>query len=287
MSEVTKFPVFKSVGEVFSGVTRHYFDLIKAAPIAIVIFAAANVFMTYLSDSPWALEMSLKKRAETAAEIIPFLPFMASTIFAFVFYYVAVVMAAVRWHRFVLIGDRNAPVWSRYDGRYMWTNIKMMLAMIGMILVSSIFFSAAQRIYNDQTGLPLALKVIGGAGLALIFLMLLMWVVRVSLAFPDAALGGSGKIGNALWRTTGYSWRLLGYFMLILLPLAFAAMIAGKAMEKIIVPAIAPRVTDVAGYEAVAAEALLLPLSIYVLMAQVTMLSVAYREIIGLPQSEA
>lgn len=277
---VIKFPVFKSVGEVFSGVTRHYFELILAAPLPVFLYAATNVAITCLSDSPATKSL---KPAETPEELIAYAPFLLAIIAALIVYYVSAVVSAVRWHRFVLIGERNAPVWSRYDGRYMWTNIKMLLAMIGMALISVMFFTAGRHIFSSQAGLPVAMQAIGGAGLAVLFFMFLAWAVRVSLAFPDAAMGGSGKIGDALSRTAGYSWKLIVYFLLILLPLGFVLSVITKLLEKLFIPAFAAGVPDLIGYETIAAEIILLPLSVYVLMINVTMLSVAYREIIGLP----
>src|SRR3546814_2432595 len=47
------------------------------------------------------------------------------------------------------------------------------------------------------------------------YIGLFIVMTSLSLALPDVALGGRGKLGEAWNRTSGNSWKLLGYRVLV------------------------------------------------------------------------
>ncbi|MBI1261506.1 MAG: hypothetical protein GC184_07255 [Rhizobiales bacterium] len=307
-----KLPVFKTAREVFAGITTHYFQLAKAAWPALILLAIALVWYVKIFISLEVILESLKQ-AQLAGDdeavnanlalifadgrglqfaIILFLMFVASAI------------AAVRWHRFVLLGEgatdqaaEPTPIRSE-DGVYIWTFIKIVLCEVLLILVAVLFAAAAGYLLgivglvavNGEGG-----NIIGGllilVGGTFLYFLVLSYMLRLMLALPDAAIGQGGRVFTIFQATKSNGWRLLGVYLVFLL----AAMLIGLLMAAILgvfVFALVLAGVPVASLEKNIAVQIITGIAyaaiyLYFLMAQITMLSVAYREIIGLPGDAA
>jgi hypothetical protein len=109
------------------------------------------------------------------------------------------------------------------------------------------------------------------------YLLVLGFLLRLMLALPDAAIGQPGKVIGIFPASQGNTWRMVGYgvligliytailFGLVLILGLLGAVIGGGAIAVLLLGAV-----GLAAY-------------FYFLMLQITMLSVAYREIVGLP----
>jgi hypothetical protein len=291
-----KLPVFKSAGEVFSGVTRHYFQLLIAAWPAIILLAIAAGLTVWVSDhlavSGLAGGMPNASDAEKRQAIEAFfspendLKLGA----ALILYILASAIAAVRWHRFVLFGEGSGASFGRVrplrheDGTYIWTIIRISLIVIAAVLLMGAIFISTGRLAGPRGLGPLNLVVIP------IALIAYGWAVgaylRLMLALPDAALGLGGRIKFIFGASAGNAWRLFGLFLMIGLLVMIAFTILGVVFGQFALLiqrmgwANSPLMTAI-GTAAYAA------IYLYFLMAQITMLSVAYREIIGLPAAPA
>ncbi len=283
-----KLPVIRSVSEVFSGVTRHYFELLGVAAfpiLATLIVIMLSGFLLWDTDlARWYMTLASQP---TGGE--PPLP--PSDPGAWVLVFVSVVLigllfaaCAVRWHRFVLLGERpgagGAPlaIWRGEDGRYVITILKLSLVMaLTMIPVGA---GSAIAGYLSNGGEGTGFGALGAILFLGIFLLLMLLFVRISIALPDAALGGRGSVRATFSRTEGNSWRLLGYNFLVQLVL----MVISLVYSLLLMLVIAALFSDRTGTGATLISILLnIPIYLYSSMVGVTMLSVAYREIVGLP----
>lgn len=284
-----KLPVFKSVSEVFSGVTRHYFQLIAASwPSLVFVVAAAGLCFWSLDQAGISVTFEMVREGRPVRET--FAAYEAATSELGPLYYVgslilslAGAVAAVRWHRFVLLGSGGAGLLRTEDGRYIWTLIKIVLVfllfavilMITVAVVGALFVAFADL--DDGAGqaengasLPIAMiTVIVGAVVYLISFAVLM---RLMLALPDAAIGQTGRVFSIFKATRGNTWRMLGCSLLVGIPAFLGTAVVIGVFVAVPSPfgALLAAVIGTAAY-------------IYFLMTQVTMLSVAYREIVGLP----
>lgn len=269
-----KLPVIQSAREVFSGVTRHYFDLLRSAPVASLAYLLGLAVLGYIADRPTDLPRKEANDAVVQA-VIQHWPLTAAGGLLVVTGFIA---AAVRWHRFVLLGERGGPFWGRFEARYLWTGFKLilcafLLAFVGGLLLFLVSFNRASDggLVSGRAG-----EILAACILVAIYFGFTVWLIRVSVAFPDAALGKGGSIGAAYRRTTGNAWRLLGYSLIVQVPLSI-----GVALVQM---AIAGALAAVLGASAkLVVIVLMLPVSLYVAMIGITMLSVAYRELVGLP----
>lgn len=283
-----KLPVFAALGEVLSGVVRHYFQLLVAAWPAVLLLLFAVGFIGWLYYSVGYFE------ALTANEGMPDLAALEAAAIALTaggsrwalygaqFLSVAAsAVAAVRWHRLVLLGEgangRGGVVPLRKeDGRYLFALLKILLLCIGGMLL---FASVA--IAMSMTGSK-AFNVVIGVVLSFLYLLMLGFLMRLLLALPDATVGGRGRVFAVFRASSGNTWRLLG----LLLLLGFVSTtVIGVAFMAISALANAVGVTSVSSSPAFIVISVFVGLAIYLYfaLAQITSLSVAYREIIGLP----
>jgi len=270
-----KLQVIRSAKEVFSGVTRHYFDLLRSAPVASFAYLLGVAIFGYITDQPADLPRKEANDAMMQA-IVQQLPLAMAASFLTLAGFIA---AAVRWHRFVLLGERGGPLWGRFEVRYLWTGFKLilcgcLLAIVGGLLLFLVSFNgeAAGGLAGGQVS-----KILAACIMIAIYFGFTVWLIRVSVAFPDAALGEGGSIGAAYRRTTGNAWRLLGYSLIVQIPLSVVVALVQMAL--------AGAFAALLGASAkLVVTVLMLPLSLYVAMIGITMLSVAYRELVGLPQ---
>lgn len=284
-----KLPVFKSVGEVFSGVTRHYFQLVAASwPALVFMVAAIGVCVWSLGQAGISATFEMMREGRPVGET--FAAYEAATSALGPLYYVgslifslASAVAAVRWHRFALLGSGRADLLRTEDGRYIWTFVKIVLVFFLFIVVLMIAFAVAGALFVAVTGLgdgggqaengaPLAVAMITAIVVAAVYLICFAVMMRLMLALPDAAIGQAGRVLLVFKATRGNTWRMLGYFLLVWIPafLGMAIVIGVFVAMPGMFGALLAATMGTAAY-------------IYFLMTQVTMLSVAYREIVGLP----
>lgn len=283
-----KLPVIRSVGEVFSGVTRHYFELLGVAAfpiLATLIVMMLSGFLLWDTDlARWYMTLASQPMAEEP-------PLPPSDPGAWLLVFVSIILiglffaaSAVRWHRFVLLGERpgagGAPlaIWRGEDTRYIVVLLKlsfvMLLAMLPVVFGSML---AGALMSGSESG---AVTAVEGLLIFGLFLLLILLFVRISLALPDAAVSGRGAIRGIFERTEGNSWRLVGYNILVQLILMVVSLVYSLILTLIVSAIFADRT----GGGAMLATVLLnIPIYLYSSMVGVTMLSVAYREIVGLP----
>ena len=281
-----KLPVFRSVGEVFSGVTRHFFELIRAAALPLLLMmalAAAGIFITMQSAlGEWYMEMF---RAATDPQQVPtpppftFVTFVGILVF-FLLYLGLFAAVAVRWHRFVLFGEKPGAGTPSLGGGLDFGYFRVILKLFfAMIFAAIPVWGATAVVAGFGVLAPGAATLVGGIAIFVLFFLLLMLIARISLALPDSAVGGEGSLGTMFDRSKGNSWRLIGYHALITLGLFLISLIYSLVLG--LLP-IEPTGDDILMF--LSASVLLnIPLQLFTSMIGVTSLSVAYREIVGLP----
>lgn len=284
-----KLPVIRSVSEVFSGVTRHYFQLVGAAWPALVFVAVGLGLYGWAYYESGAFEVfAMIQQGQSMDEIAAAIEAadrgaIGPAYFAgFLIMFLASAVAAVRWHRFVLMGEGNGVLVRAEDGRYIWTFIKVMLLYFVAIVALALVFVGIAGIAGassdaGNSGLTSILMLIFGIGIVAAYLLVLGILLRLMLALPDAAIGQPGKVIGVFSASQGNTWRMVGYglligliytvilFGLVLIMGLLGAVLGGGAIAVLLLGAV-----GLAAY-------------FYFLMLQITMLSVAYREIVGLP----
>lgn len=282
-----KLPVFRSVGEVFSGVTRHYFQLVFAAwPAVILIAVGLGVYIWAYGEAGFGDLFALVQSGASPEEIAAAMEAvdqraMGPAYFASILLmFLASAVAAVRWHRFVLMGEQSGALLRREDFRYIWSFIKTMVLYIAMIVVGGVIVAAIfglAGLSGGDSGAAGFVIMAGGIAIIVGYLVVLGIFLRLMLALPDAAVGGSGKVFAAFSASAGNTWRMVGYAILIGIVFALAVIVVAVVVGLVsamlgggIVTTVLAAVVGLAAY-------------FYFLMSQITMLSVAYREIVGLP----
>jgi hypothetical protein len=282
-----KLPVFRSTGEVLSGVTRHYFQLLFAAwPAVLVTFALEWVtyfILEAMVSDLFQEEPAAKVEFENFDEAIAFFRDHSTELLIIAGYFLAVLLvgaiAAVRWHRLVLLGEgAGSPVrhLRAEDGRYIWTAIKIWLIFLSgfvALLLLLVLFSWQNAGPLMLIVLPVVIIGMFAAGIAFL---------RMSLALPDAAVGRGGRVRAVFKASSGNGFRLLGFSIVLSLASLIPLLIVGLVgvIFYLLMEQRGLQNHWIVGSIAYVAN---VGLSFYFAMLQITMLSVAYREIIGLP----
>lgn len=289
-----KLPVFRSVREVLSGVTRHYFQLLAAAwPAIFILIAASSVTVwNYYSSGYLEAAMTVQDQSDIAQlealqrEIYSgangFLILLMTLVSA-----VASAVAAVRWHRLVLLGEgvggsrQNIKFVRVEDGAYIGAAIKIALVGVVALLLVGALVAVPVMLLGAENIRGVLSSVIAVLVLATYFWLISLFM-RLMLALPDASVGQGGRLRAVFKASTGNGWRMLALALLLgvvtIIGLIVALFLLGLAVGLLLraddgvslVAIIGGVVVYVAAYH-------------YFLMTQVTMLSVAYREIIGSP----
>ncbi|MBA4210517.1 MAG: hypothetical protein C0454_13400 [Parvibaculum sp.] len=281
-----KLPVFRSAGEVFSGVTRHFFELVRvaAAPLLLMVaLAVAGIFIFMQSAlGEWYMQI-LRMIAEP--EQVPgpppftFVTFVGILIY-FLIYLGLFAAAAVRWHRFVLFGEKpgagTPSLGGGLDLGYFMVILKLFFA---VIFAAIPVWGAMAVVAGFGVRAPGAVTLFGGIAIFVLFILLVMLIARISLALPDSAVGGGGSLGAMFDRSKGNGWRLIGYHLLIALGLTLVSFIYSMVLG--LLP-LEPTQGNIPVF-LIVLVLLNIPLQLFTSMIGVTSLSVAYREIVGLP----
>lgn len=289
-----KLPVFRSVAEVFAGVTRHFFELVRVGLVPIVlsfgIVGAAAVWVDDPSlvqrfiDVDLPLDVEQPEEQDTVAAEDDR---SRSTLFALAVLvsYLVYVPAIVSWHRFVLFGEKSPPLMPRWeDMRYVVAVLKLAIACLFFMIPAGIAVFGLVWIVQQFPGLEegaLWSPQYISAAVALIagYFVVTGILMRISLALPNASVGGKGGIEEMIFRTQGNTWRLIWFNTLLILPMSVIAVVYGVVMKFVLGLELEGVSPPLLAYLAN------VPLTLYLSMLSVTMLSVAYREIIGLPVS--
>ena len=304
-----KLPVFRSVGEVFSGVFAHFFQLLRMAWLPIVIWlvisGVSNIWISSadMPFTPEELEAMMAGNAdptvaETArARMQALMPYVYGLIFV---EYCFLSIIAVGFHRFVLLGETGRG-WGgsglsvgRPELLYIWSIIKLgllyVLALIVIALVAvSISFALGERDVV-QTGALGGRTIHPMAAVILIvgILALMPVFARLFLVMPHVALGNRSQLREIWGRTQGNGWRLVGYFLVVILTVGIASTVLILSAYAILGLRLIPTPEEIAAMQNGWTQTLLhfvigIPFWLVWTMLTITMLSVAYREIVGLP----
>jgi hypothetical protein len=300
--EKKKLDVSGVMGEVLSGVTRHYFQLLIVAWPSIALFVIMVVLGVQIDQSAWSPaspDDARKLGTDLAYKFNDKATLRDGAIAAGVvlLFILASVVACVRWHRFVLLGEGGAGQLGRVsflrkeDFRYVWTWFKVLLVFSVVALViglgaAALYYGAMTMLAGDGASGGVQKLVMAMVGLACLVAVVygLSIYFRSMLALPDAAVGHGGRVGFVLGRTSGNGFRLFCTIMLTSLLVGVIYSIIEFLSRKLIENL---NLGDATAQTALVASTFLLVAAayLYVLMAQITVLSVAYREIIGLSSS--
>ncbi|HUD50501.1 hypothetical protein [Parvibaculum sp.] len=272
-----KLPVFSAAREVYAGVIRHFWDLLRAAWIPVLLVVAVRSYAEF-RFAQFAPPSGLDSTPDEVMRAY-FMTILPTFLEIGIFLWVGWAMMAVAFHRFVLIGEKTRGlggtglIFGRKELLYFWSALKIFViwalsapVLSIPILVGSIY--AYDRLYHpdwntfDAWIMPAAVlaDVIG-------WVVLVPLVLRAALVLPHVSLGGESNIRYIWRRAEGNTWRLLVLMLLVtMLP---ALLFFAIAFISAPVPLAATALGAVA----------------YVIlgMLSTTALSVAYREIVGLP----
>ncbi|MGV8996891.1 MAG: hypothetical protein ACOH12_08100 [Parvibaculaceae bacterium] len=276
-------PVFKSVCEVYRGVFAHFFGLLRAAWLPLL----AYIVLTYLIEvsifhywnthyydqfSEAARGLSRVDYAEKFRQA--YLPFRVVSYLLILFKWIVAGFAAIAFHRFVLLGEHKRG-WlntgltiDKEELQYAWSTVKIGLATylpIYLVLknIPTIRFSNSDFL------------IFVGAGLVVVVLLLFGAIIRASLLLPHTAIGGRSEFLEIWKKSSEQTWRLAAYGMLTI----------GPAL--LFVPALRWFFGTSLFLSPLLFLAIAIVQMLVVLMLTITTLSVAYREIIGLPAGPA
>lgn len=288
-----KLPVFASISEVLSGVSRHYFQLLIAAWPAVLLLAAIGGILAWLVPFAEGLGVTFAGNEQADKEALKVVltswSIMAACFGILILFFVASAIAAVRWHRLVLFGEgagghlgQVRPIRSE-DGRYIWTMIKIWLivggAFVAMVLIVMLpsFLSPGRK--ADWGALNLIIYPLFIVG----FFWLAVSQFRFLLALPDAAIGRGGRVFAVFSATAGNTWRLFALGLLLSLISGFGLGFVEGLFRILARPGGEGSGVGHAPFADIVGAVVYIAVYLYFLMTQITMLSVAYREIIGLP----
>lgn len=297
-----KLPVFQSVAEVYSGVFRHYIDLLRVAWLPLLIWAVVGFvagwwLLQHMVQNPAFLDAAADQKAKDAAflEVMPWIYGVA------IFKYLILAIVAVGFHRFVLLGERRHGAagtgfeFGRSEWLYIWSGIKIALLFIAVVAaiaaVGTVIFIAAKAAVGSSSAnmknLPPMLILILVVGYAALVLCAALVASRLILVLPHVAIGQPSNLRFIWNHTRGNSWRILGYTFLVSL-LAMVGLLLMLLVNWLLGMPIAQTPEALKDMLEHPTAFLIvgivdLPIQIAWVMLTITMLSVAYREIIGLP----
>lgn len=176
--------------------------------------------------------------------------------------------------------------------RYLWTSLKLTLVLLFAVFVLAMLVMFAAIGGSNVAGFHTEAGKSVGSTLAFIaiglaYIALGYYVFRFSLAFPDAALGQGGSISEAWTRTEGNGWRLLIYGLLVQTPSSAITWIGGFVIGVVVKTVLSLAGVATPDLTMKIGMVFILPIMLFQWMVTVTMLSVAYREIVGLPSGMA
>lgn len=289
-----KLPILPTLREVFVGTTQSYLTFLSAsrALVAVLAFGIALIvwsgYRAGIGDLQGMVNLGIPGEPGRSAYGI-FISRMSSPEFyaGFVIGALASLFFVVRWHRYILLGE-PAPPPGRAHRHYVWVLAKVGLV-YGLFLAVLIYLTIAlpmrtvlDFMVKNPHVLPVAWIFWGTLGF---FRNVVSSAVsmRLWLVLPEAAVEGRGKVFQTFMASHGNTWRLVicdfAVRLCRMVVLFGLAVLCGVASGFVFEPpgklkgALAFGVLLLVG----------LPAYLYFLMLEVGLLSVAYREIVGLP----
>ncbi|MCH8095629.1 MAG: hypothetical protein IID53_00945 [Proteobacteria bacterium] len=194
---------------------------------------------------------------------------------------------AVRWHRFFLLGERESvftDVLGTRNWRFLGYTVLLTFApIVPMFVIGFVSFGVFVSVVETQGAGAVELALIllfGLSGIAMFILLFVMF--RFYLVLPGTAVDRPLTLGEAWRNMRGNSWRFIGAFFFVSIPLIIAALIlatfggisefasaTGGASE----PTIGVLVVT---------NALMAIIGFFVMAVGVTVLSKFYRHIVGM-----
>lgn len=131
------------------------------------------------------------------------------------------VLVAVRCHRLFLLdelpnGGRWAPAWGERDWAFLGRTIQISLVVLVLLFPSAVLIGIGGGLTEgpDNPGLG----ALGVLSVPPLFVILCLVSVRLSLVLPAAAIGAGADLREAWALGHGNSWRLLGVYLGMVLP---------------------------------------------------------------------
>lgn len=199
------------------------FDLVRARFAAFVgavagwVVAQFAVFLVCF----WGIAWLLQANAEFATAFANLSPRSQDALFEFVpslFSLVAAAAIAVNWHRFAILGEQPRgllPFHAVRTALYAWR----LVLTLGIILIFVMLSVPIILMIVNPARLHPSLQILFNLVPLGILLFTLLVLLRTGLALPGAAIGDRKWTLEYSWhQTDGNSWRLLGGFLMIMLP---------------------------------------------------------------------
>lgn len=105
---------------------------------------------------------------------------------------------AVRWHRYILIGEMPKHAWQptlrKTTWSYIWTTIKLILAILIILIPVAIIMAMIAAVVINETGGLIVLTVVG----FILNLFIYPFILRLSIVLPAAAVEKPLKFREAL-----------------------------------------------------------------------------------------
>jgi hypothetical protein len=124
-------------------------------------------------------------------------------------------IVAVALHRVILLGDRK-------PGRFLYValgKVELLFALLPIILMVPIIVVSFLAFGLGIMLLPKSASWVAFVGLFLMWLGAVFVLVRLALVLPIAVLEGRYKFGQSWSLTRGNFWRLVGLWLVVLIPL--------------------------------------------------------------------
>lgn len=237
--------VLAALKEAYSGAWSHLGEMLRLIWLPGALWIALSVAAALIDDRD-----------------LPILQFLIETATLFLW-----PIIAVAWHRFILVGDA-APgkfhlQFGRREGRFLLVSFFLVL-----LFMPGFIISMATMEFRDPSGGPTA-SLIGFVGL-LLMMVALYYFVRLSLLLPAVAVDEPINARLILERTRFNFWRLVALIVLTSLPIVVIFWLVAALSDAIGLPIIVPLIVYAVVY-------------IFFAIANVAVLSIAYRELIGPP----
>lgn len=304
-----KLPVFASFKEVYAGVFSHFIELVRVAWLPLTIWVGLSLLGNWwvLANSPMYDPDTLRAMSEGKlseekfAELYAAQKGMMVGLYSLMFVeYFFLSIAAVGFHRFVLLGEgvrgQGGLVIGRAELLYVWSLIKIGLLffllnfltlLAGLGIVAVIW---GRDIFSGPTSDGSVIAIVLFIYLCSIVLVLPLFA-RSALVLPHVALGNRSEIREIWRRTKGNGLRLAGYFISVVFTATIATFLVLLPVYSLF------GIGFFSGPEQLiqlrenmpwmlVQYAIGIPFGLIWTMLSITMLSVAYREIIGLPGGE-
>jgi hypothetical protein len=214
--DVTKLPVWKTVGEAYGVWARNFPALIRIAWLWLAIMAPI-VFALMWWQAPHMAEIMMNARTGAPD------PSPADTVMMQVFNGIVLIpilsSIAVAWHRLLLRGEQVSGPYVRLDAVVI--GYAVLFFIIGFMpavpqYLGQLYLAATQP--EGASEIDLTASLLGGLG-GIASLVIWFFACRLFMVLPAKALDRKDVTVGVSWAaTTGNSWRLFWGYLLCLLP---------------------------------------------------------------------